>query len=71
MASSFVVGDKFREKVKELFEKDSSVPADLLEQLEPILEGEGESRIPFSAVRKLNAYLQSNGKEQTVLYDRC
>lgn len=67
MASSFVVGDKFREKVKELFNKESSVPADLLEELEPILDGDGESRILFKTVRKLNTYLQNNGKEQTRL----
>lgn len=71
MASSFVVGDKFRVKVKELFNKEASVPADLLEDLEPILEGHGESRILFKTVRKLKTYLENNGKQQTVLYDGC
>ncbi|XP_041918863.1 transmembrane protein 199 [Alosa sapidissima] len=61
MASSFVVGDQFREKVKELLDTESPVPADLLEELEPILDGEGESSIRFKTVRKLNTYLQKNG----------
>ncbi|XP_062409243.1 transmembrane protein 199 [Sardina pilchardus] len=61
MASSFVVGDKFREKVKELLDTEPSVPGDLLEELEPILDGEGESSIRFKTVRKLNTYLQNNG----------
>lgn len=63
MASSFVVGVKFREKVKELLDKESSVPTDLFEELEPILDGDGESSIRFKTVRKLNTYLQNHGEE--------
>ncbi|XP_012691639.1 transmembrane protein 199 [Clupea harengus] len=76
MASSFVVGVKFREKVKELLDKESSVPTDLFEELEPILDGDGESSIRFKTVRKLNTYLQNHGHpvylhellEESVLY---
>ncbi|KAL2096460.1 hypothetical protein ACEWY4_008608 [Coilia grayii] len=61
MASSFVVGDKFKKRVKELLDKESSVPTDLLQDLEPVLNEDEESRVSFKTVRKLNTFLQNNG----------
>nr|XP_020442590.1 transmembrane protein 199 [Monopterus albus] len=62
MASSFVVGDKFRSKVTELLEKTvSSLPRRLREELEKILENPEPTTLPFSTARKLKKYLQEEG----------
>ncbi|CAJ1066048.1 hypothetical protein GBF38_012692 [Xyrichtys novacula] len=62
MASAFVVGNKFRNKVTELLENtDSSLPQRLREELEDILEREEPKTLPFSTARKLKKYLQENG----------
>ncbi|KAG9265178.1 transmembrane protein 199 [Astyanax mexicanus] len=57
MASSFTLGPKFHEKVKELLEEDTASP-ELLEQLETIKE---ETTIPFKTARRLQKLLQENG----------
>ncbi|XP_078102937.1 transmembrane protein 199 [Sander vitreus] len=61
MASAFVVGDKFRNKVTELLEKtDSSLPQRLREKLEETL-GAPQPTLSFSTARTLKKYLQDNG----------
>ncbi|XP_062275333.1 transmembrane protein 199 [Scomber scombrus] len=62
MASAFVVGDKFRNRVAELLEKtDSSLPKGLKEELEVILEKPEATTLPFSTARKLKKHLQDEG----------
>ncbi|XP_070685763.1 transmembrane protein 199 [Pempheris klunzingeri] len=64
MASAFVVGDKFRNKVTELLEKtdtDSSLPQQLREELVEILEKTEPTTLSFSTARKLKKYLQDKG----------
>ncbi|XP_054458036.1 transmembrane protein 199 [Anoplopoma fimbria] len=62
MASAFVVGGKFRNKVTELLENtDSCLPKRLRGELEEIL-GEPEPRtLSFSTARTLKQYLQDKG----------
>lgn len=61
MASAFVVGDKFRNKVKELLENtDSSLPQTLREELQELLD-KRETKLSFSTARKLKKYLQDEG----------
>ncbi|XP_022070833.1 transmembrane protein 199 [Acanthochromis polyacanthus] len=61
MASAFVVGDKFRNKVTELLENtDSSLPKTLREELQELLD-KRELKLPFSTARKLKKYLQDEG----------
>ncbi|XP_072314969.1 transmembrane protein 199 [Eucyclogobius newberryi] len=60
MASAFVVGDKFRNKVSTLLEN-PSVPQDLREELEEILENESTTKLSFKTARKLKRFLQDNG----------
>ncbi|XP_051535961.1 transmembrane protein 199-like [Myxocyprinus asiaticus] len=57
MASSFKIGERFHEKVKGLLEGESSISADLREELEAVKE----QSIPFKTVRKLHKLLQENG----------
>ncbi|XP_020780664.1 transmembrane protein 199 [Boleophthalmus pectinirostris] len=59
MASAFVVGEKFRNKASQLLENDS-VPQDLREELEEILENESTAKLSFKTARKLKKYLQDN-----------
>ncbi|XP_029923463.1 transmembrane protein 199 [Myripristis murdjan] len=62
MASSFVVGDKFRTLVAELLEKsDSSVPQELRQDLQLLLEKSEPSTLSFRLARKLKKYLQDEG----------
>ncbi|KAM4627733.1 transmembrane protein 199 [Polymixia lowei] len=62
MASSFVVGDKFRNRVTELLGKtDSPVPPELCEELELILEKQEPATLSFKTTRRLKKYLQANG----------
>lgn len=62
MASAFVVGDKFRGKVKGLLENaDSSLPERLKEELEETLGKADPTTLSFSTARKLKKYLQENG----------
>lgn len=61
MASAFVVGNTFRNKVTELLEKtDSSLPQRLREELEETL-GKEPTTVSFSTARKLKKYLQDKG----------
>lgn len=62
MASSFVVGENFKKRVKELLDNDSSVPTDLQDDLDPIFQEDTESVISFKTVRKLHTFLQDKGK---------
>lgn len=63
MASAFVVGDKFRNKVTELLEKtDSSLPHRLREELEQTLEKPEPRTLSFSTARTLKKYLQDKGE---------
>ncbi|KAJ0022397.1 hypothetical protein NQD34_009887 [Periophthalmus magnuspinnatus] len=59
MASAFVVVEKFRNKVSQLLENDS-VPQDLREELEEIVENESPTKLSFKTARKLKKYLQDN-----------
>ncbi|XP_040901678.1 transmembrane protein 199 [Toxotes jaculatrix] len=62
MASSFVVGDQFRNKVTELLQKtDASLPQRLRLELEEILEKPEPATLSFSTARKLKTYLQDTG----------
>uniref|UniRef100_A0A3P8RY74 Transmembrane protein 199 n=1 Tax=Amphiprion percula TaxID=161767 RepID=A0A3P8RY74_AMPPE len=61
MASAFVVGDIFRNKVTELLENtDSSLPQTLREELQELLD-KREIKLSFSTARKLKKYLQDEG----------
>lgn len=60
MASAFVVGSKFRNKATELLDK-ASVPQDLREELEQILDNESTTKLSFKTARKLKKCLQDNG----------
>uniref|UniRef100_A0A8C6U7S7 Transmembrane protein 199 n=1 Tax=Neogobius melanostomus TaxID=47308 RepID=A0A8C6U7S7_9GOBI len=60
MALAFVVGNKFRHKVTTILEN-ASVPQDLREELEEILENESTTKLSFKTARKLKKYLQDNG----------
>lgn len=73
MASAFVVGDKFRNKVTELLKNtDSSVPETLRDELEKLLEKSGPTILSFSAARQLKKYLQVEGKNnKTTLFMLC
>lgn len=62
MASSFVVGDAFRNKVTELLENtDSSVPQTLREELEELLVKPEPTVLSFSTARNIQRYLQDKG----------
>lgn len=62
MASSFVVGDKFRNKVTQLLENtDSSLPQRLREELEETLNKPEPTTVSFSTARRLKTFLQDKG----------
>lgn len=62
MASAFVVGDTFRNKVTELLEKsDSSLHQRLREELEETLAKPEPKTLSFSTARKLRKWLQDKG----------
>ncbi|XP_037124149.1 transmembrane protein 199 [Syngnathus acus] len=62
MASAFVVGDQFRNRVSGLLEQtDSSLPEELRTQLGILLEKKGQITLPFSTARQLKKYLQDEG----------
>lgn len=62
MASSFVVGDKFRNKVTQLLENtDSSLPHRLREELEETLNKPEPTTLSFSTARRLKTFLQDKG----------
>ncbi|XP_030633748.1 transmembrane protein 199 [Chanos chanos] len=58
MASSFTVGDKFRERVRVLLENETSVKPGLREALEAVRE---QSTLSFKEARKLHRLLEENG----------
>ncbi|XP_069003517.1 transmembrane protein 199 [Embiotoca jacksoni] len=61
MASSFAVGNAFRNQVTELLENtDSSLPRELKEELEQLLEKQ-DIILSFSTARKLKTCLQDKG----------
>ncbi|XP_034404780.1 transmembrane protein 199 [Cyclopterus lumpus] len=63
MASAFVLGDKFRDKLTELLEKtDSCLPERLREELEESLGKPEPTILSFSAARTLQKYLQDQGR---------
>ncbi|KAK2846840.1 hypothetical protein Q5P01_009839 [Channa striata] len=62
MASSFVVGEKFRQKVTELLaQRESCLPQQLKEDLEEIVGQSEPATLPFSTARTLKKYLQEKG----------
>ncbi|KAM4590064.1 transmembrane protein 199 [Fundulus diaphanus] len=62
MASSFVVGEKFRIRVTELLgSPTSSLTQELKEELVAILEKPPPTTLPFSTARKLKKHLQDKG----------
>lgn len=64
MATAFVVGDKFRNKVTQLLEKtDSALPPRLRDELKETLDKTEPTTLSFSTARKLKQYLQDEGKE--------
>ncbi|XP_055752204.1 transmembrane protein 199-like [Salvelinus fontinalis] len=63
MASSFVIGNTFRERVRDLLEKDeASVSTELQNELEDILQQEQPSTLSFRTARKLHKCLLDNGQ---------
>lgn len=65
MASSFVVGDKFRSRVTKLLgTPDSSLPEGLKEELMEILKKPQPTVLPFSTARKLKKHLQDKGERK-------
>ncbi|XP_062872889.1 transmembrane protein 199 [Trichomycterus rosablanca] len=58
MASSFTLGERFHEKVKELLRRKSGYSSDLMEQLEALKD---QSTMSFKTARKLQQLLQQNG----------
>ncbi|XP_056139736.1 transmembrane protein 199 [Lampris incognitus] len=62
MATSFVIGDKFRGRVTDLLRQSgSSVPRELREELEAILKKQDPATLSFGTTRKLKKYLQDKG----------
>ncbi|CAG06365.1 unnamed protein product, partial [Tetraodon nigroviridis] len=62
MATAFVVGDKFRNKVTRLLERtDSALPPRLREELKEILDKTEPTTLPFSTARNLKQFLQEEG----------
>lgn len=57
MASSFKIGEKFREKARDLLESESAISEELKEELNALKD---QSIIPFKTVRKLHKLLQEN-----------
>nr|ACO08200.1 C17orf32 homolog [Oncorhynchus mykiss] len=63
MASSFVIGNTFRERVRDLLKNDEfSIPTELQKEVEDILQQEPPSTLSFRTARKLNKCLQDNGQ---------
>ncbi|XDV32298.1 hypothetical protein PO909_003155 [Leuciscus waleckii] len=58
MASSFKIGERFREKARDLLERESVISEELKEELNALKD---QSIIPFKTVRKLSKLLQENG----------
>ncbi|KAK7156460.1 hypothetical protein R3I94_006502 [Phoxinus phoxinus] len=58
MASSFKIGERFREKSTDLLERESAMSEELKEELNALKD---QSIIPFKTVRKLHKLLQENG----------
>ncbi|XP_073674212.1 transmembrane protein 199-like [Garra rufa] len=58
MASSVKIGEKFREKARDLLERQSGVSEELKEELKSLTD---QSILPFKTVRKLHTLLQENG----------
>ncbi|XP_074535796.1 transmembrane protein 199 [Halichoeres trimaculatus] len=62
MASAFVVGDRFKDKVAELLENsDSPMPQHLRQELEKTLEKAEPKTLSFGTARRLKKYLQEKG----------
>ncbi|ROK28212.1 Transmembrane protein 199 [Anabarilius grahami] len=58
MASSFKIGERFREKVRDLLESESALSEELKEELNALKD---QSIIPFKTARKLHKLLEENG----------
>ncbi|XP_067306765.1 transmembrane protein 199 [Pseudorasbora parva] len=58
MASSFNIGERFREKARDILERESAISEELKEELNALKD---QSIIPFKTVRKLHKLLQENG----------
>lgn len=63
MATAFIVGDRFRNKVTDLLENaDSSLPQRLKEELVETLDKPEPTVLSFRTARELKTYLQDAGK---------
>lgn len=60
MASSFKIGERFRERARELLEEEPAVSEELKEELKALTD---QSIVPFKTVRKLHRLLRENGKK--------
>lgn len=58
MASSFKIGERFKEWLRDLLESKSAISEELKEELKTFKD---QSIIPFKTVRKLHKLLQDNG----------
>ncbi|KAM3875505.1 transmembrane protein 199-like [Diretmus argenteus] len=62
MASSFVVGEKFRRRVTALLQRtDTPVPPELREELELVLDQPEPTTLSFRTARNLKKHLQDKG----------
>ncbi|XP_010892113.2 transmembrane protein 199 [Esox lucius] len=63
MASSFIIGHTFRDRVSKLLKKEGvSVPTELRKELEHIIEQEQSPILSFRTARTFHKYLQDNGQ---------
>lgn len=62
MATSFEIGDKFREKARQLLARsNASLPQQLKEDLENVLEKPQQTVVSFNTLRELKKYLKDEG----------
>lgn len=69
MASSFEVGDTFRNRLTTLLgNSDFSFPKELREELNGVVENQDQATISFRTLRKLKSCLRNNGKLCCVIF---
>lgn len=66
--TSFKIGESFREKARDLLERESAISEELKEELSALKD---QSIIPFKTVRKVSKLLQENGKKRTCYETFC
>lgn len=70
MATAFEVGDKFREKARQLLARaNSSLPQQLKDDLEDVLEKPQPTVVSFKTLRELKKHLKDEGQSFVVTAD--